>query len=136
MNETLIEAYRATRYLVCVDAVEWADIRIDQRLPSALLPIAGDRPWGFITAWNPQSVRRQDSLNLIAQRALHASVMTLAEARALPAIGIGEKGWHEPSLFVIGPSTLELDRLARQHKQLAYVHGQGTAAACLRLLQP
>ena len=32
MDESLLAAFRATRYLVCLDPVEWADIRIDQPL--------------------------------------------------------------------------------------------------------
>jgi len=135
MDETLLDAYRSTHYLVCVDGVEWADIRIDQPLPPSLQPLVGDRCWGFITAWNPLSIRREDSLNMSAQRALVASLQALPETHVLPAIGIGANGWSEPSFFVVGPLPAELDVLANDHQQIAYVHGQSGFKAALRLLR-
>jgi hypothetical protein len=134
MNETLLDAYRTTRYLVCVDGVEWAELRIDQPLPASLQSVVGAQNWGFITAWNPLSVERDEALNLSAQRALYASLKRLTHAPVLPAIGIGANGWSEPSLFVVGTSPDELDVLARERRQNAYVHGHGASTANLRLL--
>jgi hypothetical protein len=135
MDEALLAAYRATAYVVCLDAVRWPAIHIDAPLPAALQAVVGDQAWGFITAWNPHSRPRSEDANLAAQRELLAVLHAHAELRVLyPAIGIGIDGWHEPSLFVVGPSSRTLDILAAQFGQSAYVYGGGNAAARLRLL--
>jgi hypothetical protein len=135
MDEALLDAFRHTDYLVCLDEVEWASIRIEQPLPAALQVLVGTRAWGFITAWNPRTETTPAAADqLTAQRELLAALRQSPAAVIHPAIGIGASGWHEPSLFVIGPDTAVLDELARQHQQLAYVHGHGAGLARLRWL--
>ncbi|HWX67778.1 MAG TPA: DUF3293 domain-containing protein [Rhodanobacter sp.] len=136
MDKALIDAFRATDYLVSVDEVEWAGIRIDQPLPPVLQALVGARSWGFITAWNPSAeTTRTLAENLAAQRDLLAALRAWPEAVIRPAIGIGRTGWHEPSLFVIGPDITMMDSLARHHEQLAYIHGHADGIAHLRLLE-
>lgn len=133
MDEPLLAAFRNTHFLVCLEATEWADIRIDQALPASLRLLVGTRAWGFITAWNPQSIKCPDAENLAAQRQLDSALQQLPNTVVRPAIGVGSD-WHEPSLFVIGADTADLDTLARQHRQHAYVHGCADGPAVLRLL--
>jgi hypothetical protein len=136
MDKSLLDAFRATDYLVCIDAAEWADIRIDQPLPSSLQALVGTRAWGFITAWNPRAeTTRAPADNLAAQRELLSALRAWPEAAIYPAIGIGRTDWSEPSLFVIGPDVATLDTLARHHEQLAYIHGHANSMAHLRLLE-
>jgi hypothetical protein len=134
MDEALLEAFRSTTYHVCIDTVNWATIRIDLPLPATLTDLVGTRAWGFITAWNPQARRRAPAENLAAQHTLLTALQALPDTVVLPAIGVGSSGWSEPSLFAIGPDTGTLDRLAKTHGQLAYVHGQAIGAALLRTL--
>jgi len=136
MAEALLDAFRATDYLVCLDEVEWASIRVEQPLPAPLQRLVGQRAWGFITAWHPQAQVRATADNRAAQRELLAALRACPGALIRPAIGIGASGWHEPSLWVIGPELATLDALARRHQQTAYVHGQGSEPARLRLLRP
>jgi hypothetical protein len=49
-----------------------------------------------------------------------------------PGLGIGEV-WREASLFVVGPNLSDIDLLAQQFQQNAYVHGLGQGYARLRL---
>ncbi|OOG38200.1 DUF3293 domain-containing protein [Rhodanobacter sp. C05] len=162
MDKALLDAFRDTDYLVCLDEVEvapahpapalwvpplgapatlahpwaaWARIRIDQPLPESLQTLVGTRSWGFITAWNPRSETRATEDNLAAQRELLTALRASPEAAIYPAIGIGPGSWSEPSLFVIGLDTAAIDALCHRHEQNAYVHGQGAAAASLRLLR-
>jgi Protein of unknown function (DUF3293) len=162
MDKALLDAFRNTDYLVCLDEVDvapahpapalwvpplgapatlahpwaaWASIHIDQPLPESLQTLVGSRSWGFITAWNPRSERCAAEDNLTAQRELLTALRAWPEAAIYPAIGIGPSGWSEPSLFVIGLETAALDALCHRHEQNAYVHGQGAAAASLRLLR-
>jgi hypothetical protein len=136
MDKSLIDAFRSTDYLVCLDEVTWASIHVDQPLPAPLQALVGTRSWGFITAWNPRSEPRSPADNLSAQRELLAALRALPEAVIYPAIGVGPTGWSEPSLFVIGPDMPTLDALGQRYQQNAYVHGQGTEIARLRLLRP
>ena len=135
MGEALLDAFRTTDYLVCLDEAEWVSIRIDQPLPEPLQKRVGRRSWGFITAWHPQAQMRAAVNNLAGQRELLAALQAWPGAVIHPAIGIGASGWHEPSLFVIGPERATLDALARRHRQVAYVHGAGSEPARLRLLR-
>jgi len=134
MDEFLLEAFHATAYDVSVDVVTWATIRIDLPLPTELHAVVGAAHWGFITAWNPQAKRRPNAENRIAQQALVAALEALPGARVFAAIGVGNAGWAEPSLFVTGVDVAALDALAREHAQLAYVRGTGAGAAQLRVL--
>ena len=133
MDEALLTAFRDTHYLVCLDACEWADIRLDQALPASLQALVAWRQWGFITAWNPQARERAEAENLAAQRELHAALTQIQGATVRPAIGLGGQ-WYEPSFFVIGVDGDGLDELARRHRQLGYVHGSDGGPARLRLL--
>jgi hypothetical protein len=135
MDESLLAAFRATHYLVCLDVVEWADIRIDQPLPAALRVLVGAQAWGFITAWNPRAEPRDPAGNPAAQRQLLAALREWPGAAIRPGIGIGTDGWHEPSLFVIGPDTAMLDTLASRHEQVAYIHGRADGTAHLRVVE-
>ena len=136
MDKVLIDAFRATDYLVCLDLVTWASIHVDQPLPVPLQALVGTRSWGFITAWNPLSQECLPEDNLAAQRELLVALRALSEAVVYPAVGVGPSGWSEPSLFVIGPDLATLDELGQRYRQNAYVHGQGLEVARLRLLRP
>jgi hypothetical protein len=135
MDEALRFAYQNADYLVCVDTVEWACIRIDQPLPASLAQRVGSRCWAFITACNPCSQSREAAENLAAQRQLFAALQGLPDATILSAIGIGSDGWHEPSFFVIGADHATLDALGHHHRQNAYVFGNGSEMAQLRWLR-
>jgi len=136
MDKALIDAFLVCDYLVCLDEVTWASIRIDQPLPAPLQALVGARSWGFITAWNPRSEQRSSADNLIAQRELLEALRASPQTVIHPAIGVGAGGWIEPSLFVIGPDFAMLDALGQRHEQNAYVRGQGKEIARLRLLRP
>ncbi|MGN6704992.1 MAG: DUF3293 domain-containing protein [Rhodanobacter sp.] len=135
MDESLDEAFRDTSYLVNLDTLNWATIRVDLPLPVELRELVGTQPWAFITAWNPQARRRAQAENLAAQRDLLAALQALPGTAVRPAIGVGNTGWSEPSLFVVGADTAMLDILARRHDQLAYIHGRAGGTAHLRAME-
>jgi len=137
MDEALLAEYRASTYLVCLDKVQWPAIVLDQSLPPPLQALVGEHPWAFITAWNPGSVRRPGAPNEAAQRRLLQELEGDAHTAAvLPAIGIGPTGWHEPSLFVVGPTFAAFDALGAAHGQNAYVRGRGCSRASVHVLLP
>jgi nucleotide-binding universal stress UspA family protein len=133
MDERLLAAYRATDYRVRLPRGGWASIRVGEALPDALGPLVGDRPWSFVTAWNPRSRPMPRAANRQAQRALLAALRERSDV-ALIRAGIGAgSDWREPSLFVVGPGPDAMDTLALRFDQNAYVHGHGRSGrAALR----
>ena len=138
MDEALLAAYRTTDYRVRLACGGWVTIRIDQPSPAELRDLAGNLPWGFITAWNPLSKPLPRPDNRIAQRALLAALRALLETAVIrPGLAINRDGsWKEASLWVVGPGVPALDALAQRFGQVGYVHGEGTALAQLRLTPP
>ncbi|RAO75127.1 DUF3293 domain-containing protein [Dyella jiangningensis] len=134
MDETLLAAYRRTDYRVRLGGGGYASIRIGHPLPVALTGLVTGEPWGFITAWNPRSQPRPPSQNRQAQRRLLHALRELPATHFIAAgVGVGENGWREGSLFVVGPDVESLDALARRFGQHGYLHGHGQQPAQLRL---
>lgn len=132
----MLREYRASTYLVCLDASHWSSIHIGEALPETLQTIVDGRAWAFITAWNPLSIQRSDAENTTAQRQLLTKIRSSAGFVELyPGVGIGTQGWYEPSLFVIGPNLDTLDAIGNEHRQNAYVYGVGNDLPSLRELQ-
>ena len=135
MDDALLAAYRGTDYRVRLGGGGYASIRIDHPPPASLAGHVKGQPWGFITAWNPRSRPRLRSQNRQAQRSLLQALRKLPATRLIvPGVGVGNGGWREGSLFVVGPGTEQLDLLALRFGQHGYVHGDGDQAAQLRLL--
>lgn len=131
MDERLLAAYLATDYRVRLARGGWASIRVGAPLPAALAALTGERPWGFLTAWNPASSPLPRQQNRQAQRALLAALRELPGTVEIRA-GVGiDAGWREASLFVIGPGVAALDALARRFGQHAYVHAPNARAPAL-----
>lgn len=122
MDERLLAAYLATDYRVRLARGGGVSIRIGAPLPAALAALSGERPWGFLTAWNPGSLPLPRTPNRQAQRALLAALRELpGTAQVRAGLGAGA-GWREASLFVTGAGIAALDALARRFGQHAYVH--------------
>ena len=133
MDNALLDTYRRADYRVRLAQGGWASIRVDTPVPAALAALIGPHGWAFITAWNPFSQRQSRRQNHAAQQSLLLALRKLASLIAIrPAVGVGG-GWCEPSLFVVGPAPAELDALAQQFRQNAYVHGLADGHARLRL---
>jgi hypothetical protein len=132
MDETLLAAYRATTYRVRLARGGWAAIRINAPLPWELLDLVGKRCWSVLTAWNPHSEPRSHADNRDAQHRLLGELKACCEA-IVAAEGVGSP-WREASLFAIGPDTATIDTYARCYRQNAYVYGEATGPAMLRIL--
>ncbi|HET6552392.1 MAG TPA: DUF3293 domain-containing protein [Dyella sp.] len=134
MDEALLAAYRATEYRVRLSRGGHASLHIGHTPPTELIALIDGQPWSFITAWNPGSLPQPRQHNRHAQRHLLAVLRALPDATQVRAgTGVGADGWREPSLFVVGVRTEALDDLCLQFGQNAYVHGQSTGPARLRL---
>jgi hypothetical protein len=133
MDNSLINVYRAADYRVRLTQGGWVSIQVDAALPASLHPLIGERSWAFITAWNPGSQVQPRAQNHAAQQALLVALRGLPRTACIrPGLGVGD-AWREASLFVVGPNLADIDDLAQQFQQNAYVHGLGNGYARLRL---
>ncbi|QAU23934.1 DUF3293 domain-containing protein [Dyella sp. M7H15-1] len=133
MDNSLIDVYRSTDYRVRLAQGGWVSIQVDAALPVSLHPLIEDRCWAFITAWNPDSQAQPRAQNRVAQQALLTALRKLPRTICIrPGLGVGD-AWRETSLFVVGPNLADIDELAQQFQQNAYVHGLGNGYARLRL---
>jgi hypothetical protein len=133
MDEELLKAYCRSVYRVRLGSGGAAIIRIGEPLPVALRALAGNRDWGFFTAWNPRSRPQPATVNREAQRRLLADLRADASLDIHPALGIGTDGWREPSFWIVGITPDALERLGDRYGQNAWLSGHGAGAAALRL---
>lgn len=133
MDEDLLRAYLRSAYRVRLCSGGAATIRIGEPLPGALRPLAGDRDWGFFTAWNPRSRPQPPASNRQAQRRLLADLQALGPLAIRPALGVGTEGWREPSLWIVGIGPEALEQLGLRYGQNAWLLGHGAGVAELRL---
>src|SRR5690242_21823418 len=133
MDERLLAAYCRSAYRVRLPSGGAATIRVGEPLPVRLQPLAEDRDWGFLTAWNPRSRPQPPALNRKAQRRLLADLRADASLEAYPAMGQGTDGWREPSFWIVGIGPDALERLGDRYGQNAWLAGHGAGPAELRL---
>lgn len=132
MDEALLHAYRRTAYRVRLGTGGTATVRVGEPLPAALRPLAGERDWGYFTAWNPCSEPQSPKVNREAQRRLLADLRAERGLDIHPALGVGANGWREPSFWIVGIAPGTLERLGERYRQNAWLAGRGAGAAALR----
>lgn len=133
MDDELLKAYCRSAYRVRLRSGGAATIRIGEPLPVALRPLAGDRDWGFFTAWNPRSRPQPPAANREVQRRLLADLRADGSLGIHPALGKGTDGWREPSFWIVGIDADALERLGDRYGQNAWLSGHGAGPAELRL---
>jgi hypothetical protein len=134
----LEDAYRATRYVVGNDGNDGNDGNSTTGVPlefrvgamstaaeEKLLTAEGSDQWAFITAYNPHSQARAETLNRAAQELLRQTLdgrgYRLHQGQGVPDGSI----WPpEPSFFVPGLSPAEALGLAREFDQAAVLVGR------------
>lgn len=122
VDPELVEAFRATEYLVQAETP--FVLRVDQSSAAldALLDAVGRDCAAFVTAWNPFSVVTDEATNRAAQARLEAELRAAGHA-PVPGCGRDPLGhWPgEPSLLVPGlgrDAALDLGHRYGQHAVL------------------
>lgn len=128
IEKALILAYQNTTYRVLIRG-ESIDIRIGYR-QFRLDELLCGKPWAFISACNPGSVRTSD--NPERHRALLEKLDELGLERH-PGTGVPDRGdWPpEESVLAAGIAEPEAIRIGREFGQNAIVCGEGGQAARL-----
>ncbi|MBB6064594.1 DUF3293 domain-containing protein [Pseudoxanthomonas broegbernensis] len=131
----LLGAYLAALYRVRLDGGEMA-LRIGQPAPPVLAHALPAASWTLVTAWNPQSVPRDEASNHAAGAALEAELHARGLA-VLPAeAGDADDGWHEPGLLVADVPAREADAIARRYGQAGLLHWRMGQPVRLRMYRP
>jgi hypothetical protein len=117
----LIDAYKATRYVVLHDGKELC-LRVGERSLAVdqLLASRGTQTAAFITAWNPRSRTTSERENAEANSHLQADLLKSSIA-VLNGYGQGDDGkWPaEPSFLAVGISRNHAEVLGRKYLQNA-----------------
>ena len=116
----------ATTYKVRLASGSSVVLRLGEPLPPALQQLAGDLPWGFLTAWNPQSRRQSLADNRQEQRRLLVNLRASHDITIHPALGVGTDAWCEPSFWLVNITHQELARLGKAFGQAGWLYGQGS----------
>lgn len=136
LKPELVQAYRATRYVV-----DWRppfELRVDIRSPALqrLYRILRRDSAAFLTAWNPRSVPSSGTRNRAAQRRLERVLagrgFTCVAGRGVDASG----AWAaEESVLVPGMRLAEARRVGRLFRQNAVLWAGADAVPRLVLLR-
>ena len=132
---SLLQAYHAADYRWELDG-QWHSVTIGETAP--LLDAAFPRAtrFGLLSAWNPYSVERPESVN----REQDARLQRQLEASGLPFraafSAARNRSWREPSWMVLDMPVDAFDALARAHGQLATVHASRGEPVRLRMYEP
>ena len=122
VNKTELEKnYLSTTYSVFIKKEKF-DIHIEQALPKKIQQLINkDKSAAILTAWNPGSQPLSESENNLRNNQLK---LRIEDYSSFKALGQGQdKSWPaEESFFIVGIKKTELEKLAVEFEQYAYVY--------------
>lgn len=126
----LEQHYRETVYSVFIENKQF-DIKIDKPLPIIIQELINkEKSAAILTAWNPRSQITSESENKSRNNKLHSALNNYTIFKAL---GQGsDLSWPaEDSFFILGISRKEIEELAVEYEQYAYVWCESNKPASL-----
>ncbi|GAB3733350.1 hypothetical protein GCM10028862_15610 [Luteimonas pelagia] len=103
-------------------AGRWHALQVGARAPGPEAAFPEATRFGLITAWNPNSVERDEATN----RAEDAALSAMLDASGLayrPAFAAApNRSWREPSWLVVDMALPTFDAIARRFGQLGTLH--------------
>jgi hypothetical protein len=129
---TLADAYLDAEYRWGLDG-DWHDVRIGLPMPALELAYPTAMCFGIVSAWDPQSVPREDAINREEDAALQAALIA-DDVPHLPAFASAiNRSWREPGWLVMDLSVDRFDLLARRFGQLGTLWWPRGGAVRLRM---
>lgn len=119
-KKELEQHYRETVYSVCIENKQF-DIKIEKPLPTIIQELVNkEKSAVILTAWNPRSQIASAEENKYRNEKLHSALNNYTIFKAL---GHGsDLSWPaEDSFFILGISRKEIEELAIEYDQYAYV---------------
>ena len=130
MKKELEKHYLATTYSIFIENEQY-DINIDQLLPKFIEKLVHkEKTAAILTAWNPRSQQLPLSENHSRNNQLSSK---LVEHKVYKCMGQGDdSSWPaEESFFILGINITEVEKLAIEFEQYAYVWCDNSNAASL-----
>lgn len=104
-----------------------------QPVPEFMRAHPNARSFGLLSAWNPQSVERPETLNREADAALQAALEATGLAHGPAFAAARNRSWREPGWLVLDMPPSTLDALARRFGQLGTLHWERGGPVRLRM---
>ena len=115
---TLVDAYCTAEYRWEKDH-QWYPLRIGQGAPEIEAAFPDSATFGLLSAWDPHSLPRPETINRSADEGLHTALLA-SGLRVVPGFSSApNRSWREPSWVVLDMPGDAFDRLARRFGQLA-----------------
>jgi len=114
---TLLDAYYAAEYRWELDG-EWRALRIGHPAPDLEGFFPQSQRFGLLSAWDPQSVPRPESVNRRADESLHAALLSSGLPFRPGFCSAPNRSWREPSWVVMDMPDADFDRLSLRYGQL------------------
>jgi hypothetical protein len=113
----LAHAYLHAEYRWGLDG-DWHDVRIGLPMPALELAYPSCASFGILSAWDPDSVPREEAVNREQDAALQDTLLAGGTPH-LPAFASAvNRSWREPGWLVMDMAVNEFDALARRFEQL------------------
>jgi len=114
---TLLEAYYGAEYRWELDG-EWRALRIGHPATELEAFFPQSQKFGLLSAWDPQSIPREEAVNRRADESLHSALIASGLAYRPGFSSAPNRSWREPSWVVMDMPDPEFDRLALRYGQL------------------
>jgi hypothetical protein len=128
----LMRAYLAAEYRWELDG-EWLNLRIGEDAPAPRERYPDARCFGLISAWDPYSIPRPDSVNRAADEALRQDLQASGCAYRAAFSSASNRAWREPGWLVVDMPVAEFDALSRRYGQLATLYWPAQAPVRMRV---
>ena len=129
---SLLQAYHAADYRWEFNG-RWHPLSIGAHAPSLEQAFPDAASFGLLSAWNPYSVERAESVNRAEDARLHAQLEDTGLVFRAAFSAARNRSWREPSWIVMDMPVDAFDALARGHGQLATVHTRRGEPTRLRM---
>lgn len=129
---SLLRAYHAADYRWEASG-QWHPLAIGATAPALEDAFPDASSFGLLSAWNPCSVERPESVNRAEDARLLAQLEDTGLVFRAAFSAARNRTWREPSWIVMDMPLDAFDALARGHGQLATVHARRGEPARLRM---
>jgi len=129
---SLLQSYHAADYRWEFNG-RWHPLSIGAHAPSLEQAFPGAASFGLLSAWNPHSVERPESVNRTEDARLLAQLEQTGLVFRAAFSAARNRSWREPSWIVMDMPLDDFDALAREHGQLGTVHARRGEPARLRM---
>jgi hypothetical protein len=128
----LVRAYLAAEYRWELDG-EWLNLRIGTPATEVARRYPDATRFGLLSAWDPYSIQRPESINRAADDALQDDLLDSRRIFRPAFSSAANRSWREPSWLVVDMAAGEFDALSRRYGQLATLYWNAEAPVRMRV---